>query len=236
MWIALLDHLAYNIDSFWHRANAFSKIIFLALVIISVVISTNTFYVASVFVMVIILMAASRLPVLRLSILLIYPLFFGVVFAISGVGEAAGFPILTILRAVTTASAVLLVIATTNYVDFFAALQRVFPLTIGDVMFITYRTFFVILDSFANTIKIARLRGAYSFLGLIRNLFYGGRVLGHSFIDAYETNQTTQMAMNVRGYQGRIVGSTKKRSIKINDVLIILLGTALFVAAVVLSV
>ena len=236
MWISLLDYLAYSLDSFWHRASAFSKILFLGFTIISVVISTNPYFIISVFVLILIFMFASRLPVLTLSILLLYPLFFGIVFAVSRVGEAASLPIVTILRSVTAASAVLLVISTTNYVDLFSTLQKVMPVSIGDAMFITYRSFFIILDSFRNTIKIARLRGAYRFFGLVRNLFYGGRVLGHSFINAYETNEITQLAMSVRGYEGRIVSSAKRKGKTLNDVIIILLGIVIFILAVILSV
>lgn len=233
MWIAFLDHLSYNLDSFWHRTNAFSKIIFLIFVITAVIFSTNSFFILAVFLLLLLFMKLSHLPVLRLGVLLLYPLFFGLVFALSRIGEAAAFPVVTLLRAVTAASAILLVLSTTPYVTFFATLQHGLPMAIGDVLLITYRSFFLMLDSFRNTIKMARLRGAYRFLGLTRNLSLAGRLLGHSFIHAYEANETTQLAMNVRGYEGQIVTAKRPTAIRINDFLAIGFGILLLVLGVI---
>lgn len=235
MWIAYLDHLAYNLDSLWHRASAISKVIFLAFAISAVIVSKNSLFLFFLLLFIFILMSISRLPVFSLSVLLLYPLFFGLVFAFSRIGEAAAFPVATLLRAVTAAAAILLVLSTTHYPDFFAVLQYAFPLNIGDIMFVTYRSFFLILDSFRNTINIARLRAAYRFLALFRNLTLAGRVLGHSLIHAYENNETTQLAMRVRGYEGRIATSKEALRLKPYDFLIFFLGVLLLLLAVVFN-
>ncbi|TET52558.1 MAG: hypothetical protein E3J54_06270 [Actinobacteria bacterium] len=233
MWIAFLDHLAYDLDSFWHRASPVSKVVFLILAISAIIISTKSLYLAALFVLFLLLMSLSNLPVFTLSLLLLYPLFFGLVFSLSRVGEAATFPLVTLLRAVTAAEAVLLVLATTHYVDLFAVLQIVLPYTISDTMFITYRSFFMILDSLRNTVNIARLRGAYSFFTIFRNLRLAGRVLGHSLIHAYQTNETTQRALILRGYEGRIITSRSALRLSHYDFVIFFLGILLLVLAVV---
>lgn len=235
MWIAFLDHLAYNLDSLWHRASPISKVIFLAFVISAVIVSKNSLFLLFLLLFIFMLMGVSGLPVLSLSVLLIYPLFFGLVFAFSRLGEAAALPVVTLLRAVTAAAAILLVLSTTHYADFFAVLQYALPLNIGDIMFVTYRSFFLILDSFRNAIKIARLRGGYRLLGFLRNLTLAGRVLGHSLIHAYEVNETTDLSMKVRGYEGRIATSKESLKLKPYDFVVFFLGPLLLFLAVVFN-
>ncbi|MDI6816892.1 MAG: energy-coupling factor transporter transmembrane component T [Actinomycetota bacterium] len=231
MDIAFIDNLAYNRDSVMHRASAVSKVLMVALVIAAVVISTEVvvFIMALAFLLMAFLI--SNLPVLRILPFAGYALVFSLVFAVSSTGGGIT-PLVIMLKAVTAAVAMLLLITTTPYPQIFALGRKIFPTILIDAMLVTYRSFFILMEQVERVIIALRMRGAYSPLRVAGNLNIMGKVIGHGFIHAWELSENMQNAMLIRGYRGGMpVSATRKYSIKYS-LLPVLLGASVLVVAV----
>jgi len=229
--IAFIDNLAYNRDSVMHRASALSKVIMVALVIAAVVISTQV--VVFVMALVFLLMAflISNLPVLRILSFAGYALVFSFVFAVSSVGGGIA-PIVVMLKAVTAAVSMLLLITTTPYPQIFALGRKIFPTILIDAMLVTYRSFFILMEQVGRVIIALRMRGGYSPARVVGNLNIMGKVVGHGFIHAWELSENMQNAMLIRGYRGGMpVSAARKHSLKYS-LLPVLLGTTVLMVAV----
>ncbi|MBE0448066.1 MAG: hypothetical protein IBX64_08220 [Actinobacteria bacterium] len=232
MDISFIDNLAYNKDSIMHRASALSKVLMVALIISAVVISIDipVFLVALTFLIVALLI--SDLPVLRVLVFAGYALVFSLIFAISSVGGTLS-PVIIILKAVTAAVSLLLLITTTPYPQIFGLFQKVLPMILIDAMLVTYRSFFIIIEQISRLLTAIRVRGGYSPVKIARNLNTMGRILGHGFIHAWELSENMQNAMYVRGYRGGLPVSSIARPVSRYDLLPLFIGATVFILAVV---
>ncbi|MDP2210522.1 MAG: energy-coupling factor transporter transmembrane component T [Candidatus Aquicultor sp.] len=231
MDIAFIDNLAYNRDSVMHRAPALSKVIMVALVIAAVVISTEAVVFVIALALLLMTFLISNLPVLRILPFAGYALVFSLVFAVSSTGGGIA-PIVVMLKAVTAAVSMLLLITTTPYPQIFALGRKIFPTILIDAMLVTYRSFFILMEQVGRVIIALRMRGGYSPLRVAGNLNIMGKVVGHGFIHAWELSENMQNAMLIRGYRGGMpVSAARKYSIKYS-LLPVLLGATVLVAAV----
>lgn len=201
MDIAFIDNLAYNRDSAMHRAPALSKVAMVALVIVAVVISTEAIVFVIALALLLMAFLISNLPVLRILPFAGYALVFSLVFALSSVNGGIA-PIVVMLKAVTAAVSMLLLITTTPYPQIFALGRRVLPTILIDAMLVTYRSFFILMEQVGRVIIALRMRGGYSPMRVAGNLSIMGKVVGHGFIHAWELSENMQNAMLMRGYRG----------------------------------
>jgi cobalt/nickel transport system permease protein len=195
----------------------------------AVVAAHNWTVLAIVYVALFLAIATARLPVVKIALVGAYPAVFTILFALSQTG---GWPVvlLVLVRALTAALAMLLLIATTPYVDIFAALGRVLPSLLADGLLMTYRSFFILLDTFGKLVMGIRLRGAYSPFKL-KGFSEMAEVVGITFLHALDLAEHSHAALHLRGYSGRIPSSGRWRHVNAND----LLPLSLAVGALVLS-
>ncbi len=232
MDISIIDNLAYNIDSVMHRASALSKIVMVVFVVTTVVISTNPIALAFGLVLLILTILASNLPVARVLSLVSYAFFFSLIFALSQVGGGLIGPLVIVLKAVTAAVSLVLLITTTPYPQIFAILQKVLPNILVDAMLVTYKSLFIIIGQVNNIVIAMRIRDGYSPLNIVKNLSNTGKIVGHGVIHAWELGESMQEAMFVRGYKGKLPLTFSWSSISGYDVFPLLVGAAILAAAV----
>lgn|GEM_PF-1127925 len=229
--IAFIDNLAYNRDSVMHKASALSKVTMVALVIAAVVISTEALVFVIALAILLTTFSISNLPVLRILPFAGYAFIFSLIFAVSSIGGGIT-PIVVILKAVTAAVSMLLLITTTPYPQIFALGRKIFPTILLDAMLVTYRSFFILMEQVERVIIALRMRGGYSPLRVVGNLDIMGKVVGHGFIHAWELSENMQNAMLIRGYRGGMpVSAARKHSIKYS-LLPVLLGATVLATAV----
>lgn len=233
MDISFIDNLAYNIDSVMHRASALSKIIMVVLVITTVIISANPVPLAFALILLILTILVSNLPVARVISLAAYAFFFSLIFALSQVGGGIIGPLVIVLKAVTAAVSLILLITTTPYPQVFAILQRVLPAILVDAMLVTYRSFFIIIGQIDSRLSVMRIRGGYSPLSIVKNLGSTGRIVGHGVIHAWELSEAMQDAMFVRGYKGKLPLAFSWSYISGYDIFPLLVGSVILAAAVI---
>ncbi len=232
MDIAALDRWAVQGESPWHRAAPLAKIGATALFIVAVVMSHSVAALVTLYLVLAALMAWARLPLRRVLVIAAYPALFAVLFAVSRWGGTWQTPAVIILKAVGAAMAMVLLITTTPYPDLFAALSRVLPPLVSDALFMTYRSFFLLLEGMDHLVTALRLRGGLQRRKPLRTLKNLALALGVLLIHALDLSQRLYDVLLVRGYRGRFpTGQRWRRFVVRRDMLPLLVGLALLALA-----
>ena len=217
MDIYLIDYWAQSGQSHWHQASALAKMVGTALTIAAVVLSGDIFVLVAIYLLLAAVVAGTRLDTRRILLIAAYPGLFAVLFALSRWDGDWLTPATIIAKALTAALATVLLIVTTPYPDVFAALQRVFPRLVGDALFLTYRAFFLTLESMGHLLTALRLRGGLvpgHYLTNGRNI---ASSLGLLLIKSLDMSQRLYDVLSVRGYSGRLAGSDRWRRLSRGD-------------------
>lgn len=206
MDVATVDYWATAGRSYLHSASPLGKVAAGALGLAAVVVVQNLFVVLALYLVALAAARRSRLPLGKFVAASMYPGVFAFLFALAQYHGNLVIPLTTIAKAVTAASIVLLVIFTTPYPRLFAASRLFLPGVIVDVLYVTYRSVFIMLRLLGQVFTAVRLRGG--FLGRnvslrVRNL---AAALGVAVIHSFDVSERTYAVMRVRGYSGRISG------------------------------
>jgi cobalt/nickel transport system permease protein len=200
--IGAVDRSGTQGTSWLHRATPRAKLVALVFVLAAAIVSWN-FLVLAALVLVLFAAAVSAHLNLKLTITLsLYPAFFAAIFAFASAPSWLG-ALVIVLKAVTAALAVVIVVLTTPYPQVFAPIQRVAPGIVGDALLMTYRTFFLLLERFGDVVRSIRLRAG---LGgsPARALRMGASSLGNVLLYSVDLAQREYDVMRLRGYSGRL--------------------------------
>lgn len=197
MDIAYLDYLSSSGNSVIHRASTTSKIAMAALCVAAAILSTGVRSATAVFAAVAGLAAAAGIPAGRMGHLLLYPAFFGWVFS-------TGDPVLGVLRSVSAAAALIVLLGTTTFVSLHSVLERVLPGILADSVYMTYRSFFLLAGRLTAVGRVLRLKGARSPSAI-------GAALGTALIRSIDLSERTYRVLVLRGYATGIRSSSDRR-------------------------
>ncbi len=224
MELAQVDQWAVGGKSAWHRASAVGKLVSTALLIAAIIATRDWRILALIYVAVFLAIASARLPVFKIALVGAYPAIFTILFALSQTG-GWDVVLLILLRALSAALAMLLLITTTQYVDIFAALGHILPSLLADGLLVTYRSFFILLETFGRLVTGLRLRGAYS-RWKWKGFSQMAEVVGVTFLHALDLAEHSHAVLHLRGYSGRIPSSQRWRQVNVNDLLPLALGVS----------
>ncbi|MDO9573543.1 MAG: energy-coupling factor transporter transmembrane component T, partial [Candidatus Contubernalis sp.] len=151
----------------------------------------------------------SELPLKKFIHLFFYPLFFSSVFAFSGLGGVLS-PAVVILKAVNTAALLILILSTTPYYRIFSFLSLFLPPLLVDILFISYRSFFILIKQLSSLFNVLKLRG-----GLQRGRFFSNlknitSALAVTLLHSFDLNQRLYQIIQLRGYRQGFVGQREK--------------------------
>jgi cobalt/nickel transport system permease protein len=228
--VARIDHWAANGSSLLHRASVPAKLLFLLAVVSAAVAAREPLPLAAGYLLLIVLAAAGGLPWFTIALLSLYAAVFAVLYAVSLHGGTWVFA-LVLLKAITPAYAVGVVIVTTPYPRIFAVLSRVLPEVVAAGLFMTYRTFFILLDMMDNFSTAIRLRGGLTPGNIVRNGGNIARGIAALLVRAVERASRLYAVMAVRGYNGSMADSTVGGWGR-HDVLPVAVGTAVLALTV----
>jgi energy-coupling factor transporter transmembrane protein EcfT len=207
MHLADIDYLAFQGGSFWHKASALSKLLFTLVIIGVVVISKELYLLAFTWALLLLLLFLAGVPLRRFIHLLLYPALFASIFALSSTGNWWVRAALVLVKSLTAATAVLLLITTTGVPAIFGCLRLFLPALIADALFMTYRSFFMLLGQLNNFATALRLKGGYNPLKIMFNLHNAAAALGVLLIHSLEASERMHRVLALRGYrQGIIYG------------------------------
>ena len=232
MKIAFVDQQAVQGSTFLHRAAAWSKLVSTVFLIAGIIICTRwelliplaLIFLASLWVL--------GLSPSRQLYFYLYPLFFSLLYGHVLIGLEGVELLIVVLRAVSAVMALLMLIMTTPYIEIFSALNRVLPSILADVMFLTYRAFFLLAGRLKNLLVAIKMRGGVSSRNLFRNLAGAGTYLGMAFLTAVDLNERSYWSMLMRGYQGGINKTTNPANGKLNGI-ILLVSSIFFIVTVI---
>ncbi len=233
MNIAAIDYWANSGQSRLHGASALGKGLAAAAFVVAIVLATSPYLLAAIYLILVAGVFASRLPARRLFVTAAYPTVFALLFAASRWNGDWLVPAVILLKTLAAAQVMVLLITTTPYPDLFAAVGRVLPGLVADGLFVTYRSFFLLLREMDRMMIALRLRGGLTPRHLVSNLGNSSRALGMLLVRAVDLSEKLYAVLRVRGYQGRLVVGNRWRVLSANDVMplaggVIALGLALF--------
>ncbi len=231
MDVRIVDTCAVLGSTPLHRAGARSKIAATLLLVAAVVVASDPVLVAGVALGIVTLATALGLPVARMLPFAAYPALLAALFAVAsapGPVSAA----LIVLKAITAALSVVLLLFTTPYPQVFAPLQRVLPSLVGDALFMTYRSLFILGERFDDLVRAARLRSGISGRRPIASARALTRALGGLLLYALDLAQREYDILAIRGYDRRLRVPIRPSRSPVADVCIVTASLAALVAGV----
>ena len=229
--LALVDYWASSGRSVWHRASALSKMAFVGMVLVTVVLSHSPVYLGSLYVSLALLVYSAGLPFLPALRLALYPSAFSALFILSRWDGTWETPAVLLLRSLSGSLAAVWLVATTPYPDLFAPVARVTPRVVGDGLFLTYRAFFGLIRRAEQLWAALRLRGGLTGHGMHRDLVHAGEGLGTLVLHSFDRSQRLYGVMQIRGHSGRVCGCRHWAQFTRVDLLPLVLGAALLTVA-----
>ena len=223
--IYLIDYYSNSIESVLHKASPVSKIVFLFLILISIISSKSIFSLLVIFSVISFLIILAKLPFFRILTWSFYPAFFTSLFAVSQF-EYGLLPLQTMFRAVSAALSMIFLACTTSYPALFSLFGRISSF-LANIFFLTYRYFFLLIDSIQVKLRLMRIRGGYRG-GLVRTLKNIGRLLGLIFVFSIEKSERFYNILAVRGYKG-IISSKRKYSFHFFDLILVIIGLSVLI-------
>lgn len=203
--VARIDYWAANGRGGFHRASVIAKLLFVLCAVASALAAREPLPLASVYVFLVVLAAASGLPWRAIMFLSFYAAVFALFYAFSLRGRPALYALL-LLKAVTPACAVGMLITSTPYPRIFSFLSSLLPEVLAAGLFMTYRTLFILLDMMHNFATAIRLRGGFSPGNIVKNGANFAKGIGSLLVQAVERSQRLFAVMSVRGYSGSMAG------------------------------
>jgi energy-coupling factor transporter transmembrane protein EcfT len=144
-----------------------------------------------------------RLPLRRMAPLAAYSGVFAALFAFATAPGWLG-SALIIGKVITAAFAAVTLLFTTPYPFVFGPIQRWLPTLLGDALFMTYRSLFLMIDRFDQVLTVARLRAGLVGANPVRSAGIVARSLGGMLLYSVDLSQRTYDVMRLRGYDGRL--------------------------------
>jgi len=215
--IYLIDHYANNKDSFFHRRTVFSKTVLLLLILIVAIFSESFQVLFFLILNTLFILLISNIPIKMIIKWMVYPMIFASFFSISQINQG-WISLIVFLRASTITFAVISFFCITPYPLIFSKISKISPF-LSAVFFLTYRYFFLIIDSIENQFKLMKLRGGTSG-GFKKTFFSIGNLIGTIFISFFERGEKFYNLLKLRGYDGKIY-SKNKEIFSFGDILVI---------------
>ncbi len=234
MDIAAFDRWAVQGKSRIHKASPPGKLVAALLFVACVAVARDVLTLVTLYLALAALVVVARLPLRRILVIATYPALFAALFAFSQWNGRWATPAVIVLKAMDAGLAMVLLIGTTPYPQLFAVVGRALPRVVGDALLMTYRTFFMLLESMDHLVTALRLRGGLLRgrpLRTVRNLSV---TLGVLLVRSFDLAQRLYEALTLRGYAGRFpAGGNWKKLAPAYDGLPIAVGGVLFVIAIV---
>ncbi|MDD2486732.1 MAG: CbiQ family ECF transporter T component [bacterium] len=205
-----IDYISISGRSWLHRSPAGFKILFLSAVMI-ILLSVPSWRLPAIVTAVMITIALSaRLPLKLVLALSLYPVIFIVIFLFSVSGLTLSILATTSLRIISITLAVVIFFLSTSFPAVFAALGRILPDFLVTALFFTYRSIFLLSDSFADIYTALHLRGGIDFRRPVFSFSRLGMALGHFLGHIIAASQRMADNLKLRGFHNRIYYLGKK--------------------------
>ncbi|KUO51728.1 MAG: hypothetical protein APF76_15190 [Desulfitibacter sp. BRH_c19] len=233
MHISEMDHIANNGHSFFHRAGVLAKMFFTLIMLTAIIIANTINTLALLIIILMGMFLVTRVPLLKVGHLAVYPAFFSVLFAIIKFQESLTSGLIVVLKALGAALTMIFLISTTSYVEIFAVLSLVLPRLLVDIFFFTYRAIFILLDKAQNLFTSIKLRGGYRPFSMIMNIKNLPKLIGTLLIHSFEMGERMHKIYSLRGYNGHIYVQFKWWPLNSSDIIIFTISIGILIGTVI---
>lgn len=215
--IYLIDVYANKKNSIINNCSPISKIIFTFTFLLLLIFSKSYLEITLSILVIFSLIFLSKLPLNKLLKWSLYGIIFGLMFALSQMFYSWNLALFTIVKVF---SCVLLMIWFTTSTGFIALFELIPSKTIKNMLLLTYRFFFMIIDNFSRRLKIAKIRGINQsrFLTKLKSF---SNIIAHELIHTLEKAERVYKIMLIRGFDGKM-SLNKKIDFSLNDLVILL--------------
>ncbi len=200
--LSYLDYLAIEGKSFLHRLSPRFKILGMVFVLLGVVLLRDLRGLLLLYGILVLLFIFIRLP-LRIFSLTFYPLIFALLF-ISVSGFQTHFILIIFLKVLSGSTGIVLLLASTPYPSIFSTLGRFLPSLLVTLLFLTYRSIFILLKVLEETQHALYLRGGFQWRHPWRSLVNISNAFGHLIIAGIDASERMYESMVLRGFKNKI--------------------------------
>lgn len=231
--LAEIDSISIRGKSLCHNLKAVSKMIFALFILIAVVVSDRIAHISGIMIVLLGILIFSKIPLKTVGILILYPAFFSLIFALITMQQSFEAGMIVIFKAVGAALNMILLITTTSYVDIFRVLSLFLPKLLVDIFLFTYRALFIFIDQIENLIKSMRLRGGYRAFNIFANLKNVAGAIGVMVIHSIDMSNRMYQIFSLRGYSGGIINWHEDKKFKLLDFLYVLISIIILAGVIV---
>ncbi len=205
--IELVDFWAIKLTSPVHRLAAGPKFVAAGLILFGIIVSRDLIFLLGTFLLLNAAILLAGLPWTRVLIIGFYPAVLLVPLLVAqGLANPPG-SLLMVGKAVNAALTMLALITTTPYPVLFAAMRRVAPALLVDLLFLAYRSFFILVAIARDVFTALRLRGGLSARHWGRRLANVGQGIGLVIARGFDLSEDFGRILRLRGYRGRLAAA-----------------------------
>lgn len=200
--VARIDYWASSGSGVFHKASVPAKLCFVMMIVAAAVVSRSAAALGLGYAILLITASLAGLPAKRIAPLSFYAAIFAALYGLSLRGVAASVYLLVILKAITPALSVLMLISSTPYPRIYSLAAAILPEMLAAGLFMTYRSFFILLDLMNNFVVALRLRAGIGRGRIFRTVLAIPRGIAMLLVSAVERSSRLYAVMTVRGYSG----------------------------------
>jgi energy-coupling factor transporter transmembrane protein EcfT len=200
MKIVDIDYYAIYGDSWLHRISAEKKLTAAFLILIFVIISSDYRMMGSLYFILLSVIIFSSLPKFKIIALSLYPLIFVSLFILSIRNISLTFMFLLIFKVLAASTAFVTIIFTTSFIQIFKTAEKILPSFLVNVLFLTYRSIFILWATLENLQLAMYIRGKPQLKKPLQSVKVISNALGFLIITAIEASESMYEGMRLRGY------------------------------------
>lgn len=200
MKITDIDYYAEYGDSRLNKLPVEIKLLAVIFVITTVIFSANIVVLGILYFTLLLIISISSVPKFKIIKLSLYPLIFLVLFLVSITNLTLETAFIFIFKAINASTAFVMLIFTTSYIKIFSNLSKFLPDFLVNILFLTYRSIFILARTLENLIDMLKFRGKPGLKRPVLFLNTTGNLLGFFVIKSIQTGENLYDAMKLRGY------------------------------------
>jgi len=195
-----IDYYAEYGDSRLNRLPARIKLSVILTIIAAVIFSDNVFVLGGIYFILLAIILISSVPKRKIIKLSLFPLMFLVLFIVSIHNVSLETIFIFLFKALNASTSLVLLVFTTNYTKIFGELNRFLPDFIVNILFLTYRSIFILARTLENLLNMLKFRGKPPVKKPVLFLKTLGNIVGFFVIKSIQTGENLYDAMRLRGY------------------------------------
>ncbi len=228
--IDLITYHSEHNQTIFARVSPWTKAIALLIIVLFITVVKSLALIVLLYVLVLAIYAAARLPLRKLFAWYTLPLFFVLSLVILMIWNVPGRPLFSLgafgygitlsdsgllllvglsLKALISVTFSLFFLMTTKYNYFSTMIYRVFPSPIDQIFLMSYRFIFLTLKMVDAMIKALRSRGSGLISSAAKQSRLFAEVFALVFIRSYDRADRVSKAMESRGFSGKYMAATQ---------------------------